>query len=234
MIFFAHDYETTGVNPRSCGVVQAALCFVEVTENGDYGILTKDVVKLNPGCPIPEGASNIHGIFNDDVADCDHYEEYLAQQFQVVNETDIHGVIGFNSIRFDDVIACRLGLNKRPAVDLYVAANRFKAMGRLDKANLSDTYSGLTEREPENAHDAFSDIVMTLDLIKPAIAVSGNDNLTGFMQWLNQPIGHPKMKMPFGKYKGQKLCNLPKGYVKWALNNLDLSADVKAGLEMMA
>ena len=41
-------------------------------------------------------------------------------------------------------------------------------------------------------------------------------------------------EMPFGKHKGEKLCNLKKDYVKWALENLEsLGPDLKLGLEMV-
>lgn len=42
------------------------------------------------------------------------------------------------------------------------------------------------------------------------------------------------MEMPYGKHKGVKLCNLPKSYVRWALENMDnLSPDLQLGLEMV-
>ena len=46
MIVFAHDYETTGVNPKKCGVVQAALCFAKLFDDGNYEVLTKDTVPI--------------------------------------------------------------------------------------------------------------------------------------------------------------------------------------------
>lgn len=234
MIVFAHDYETTGVNPKKCGVVQAALCFAKVYDDGAYEILTKDVALLYPGEPIPDGASSIHGIYDHHVEDCPAYEAYLAEQYAVVNTTEIERVAGFNSKRYDDVIAQRLGLQMRPALDLYVAANRFKTLGLQEKANLGETYRSLTGREPENAHDAFADIVMTLDLIKPAMQRAEVATLQEFADWLDNPWGHPGMKMKFGKHKGKKLCNLPHSYLEWALENLSsLDDDMRAGMQQV-
>ena len=234
MIVFAHDYETTGVNPKKCGVVQAALCFAKLFDDGNYEVLTKDVTLLHPGEAIPEGASKIHGIYDHHVELAPRYDDYLSEQFEVVNTTEIDRVAGFNSKRYDDVIARRLGLEERPSLDLYIAANRFKALGLQEKANLGDTYRSLTGREPEGAHDALADITMTLDLIKPAMQRAEVSTLQEFVHWLDNPWGHPGMKMKFGKHKGKKLCNLPHSYIEWALENLsDLDDDLRAGMKMV-
>lgn len=233
MIIFAHDYETTGVKAASCGVVQAALCFAKLYNDGSYEILTQDVQLLNPCEPIPAGASGVHGIYDHHVAAAPHYDEYLAEQFEVVNDTAIEFVAGYNSKRFDDVIARRLGLAEYPALDLFVAASRFNSMGVINGAKLTNAYEGLTGRKAENAHDAFADIVMTLDLIKPAIEAAKCDDVAGLIEWMDTPWSSPKMKMPFGKHKGVKVCNLPKDYVRWALENMTLNADLKSSLEMV-
>lgn len=232
MIIFAHDYETTGVNAKKCGVVQSALCFAKVYPDGNYEILTQDVQLLDPREPIPSGASNIHGIMDSDVVGKPLYDEYLTSQYLVVNDThEVERVAGFNSKRYDDVIAQRFGLEPKPSLDLYIAAKRFKTEERIEKANLGATYQALTGREPEGAHDAFFDIVMTLDLIKPAMQWAGFDTVQEFADWLDTPWTSPKMTMPFGKHKGKKLCNLPKDYVRWALENMTLTGDLKLGLE---
>lgn len=234
MIVFAHDYETTGVDAKKCGVVQAALCFAKLFDDGNYEILSQDVQLLNPAEPIPAGASNVHGIYDHHVEEAPDYEIYLGEQFEVVNDTDIEAVAGFNSKRFDDVIARRCGLNEFPALDLFVAAKRFKTIGILEKANLSATFEGLTGRKAQNAHDAFADIVMTLDLLAPSMEKAGCESLEEFRTWLDSPWGHPEMTMPFGKHKGKKLCNLPKSYVEWALENMtSANDDLRTGLEMV-
>lgn len=234
MIVFAHDYETTGVDAKTCGVVQAALCFAKLFDDGSYEILSQDVQLLHPGEPIPAGSSNVHGIYDHHVEDAAPYDVYLTEQFMVVNDTAIEAVAGFNSKRYDDVIARRCGMAEFPSLDLYIAANRFKTLGILQKANLSASYLGLTGREAQNAHDAFADIVMTLDLLAPSMEKAGCSSVAEFKQWVNSPWGHPQMTMPFGKHKGKKLCNLPKDYIAWALENMtSLTPDLRKGMEMV-
>lgn len=232
MLIFAHDYETTGVNAEKCGVVQAALCFVDLREDGSFSVLERDVSLLHPGEPIPAGASGVHGIYDHHVESCPNYEAYLAEQFELVNDTAIEAVLGYNSISFDDKIARRCGMGEYPAIDLIVATKRFKAMG-LDSAKLGSAYQWLTGKEPVGAHDALADILMTLELIQPAMGKAQCVGLSEFIDWMRTPWASPSMTMPYGKHKGMKLCNLPKSYVRWALENMTLSADLKLGLEMV-
>lgn len=233
MLVFAHDYETTGVNTATCGVVQAALCFVKLHQNGTFEILEKDVQLLNPGHEIPAGASNIHGIYDHHVDLAPFYESYLAEQFEVVNEMGIERVLGYNSGSFDDKIARRCGMGEYPVIDLMIATRRFKTMGKLEKANLGASYQGLTGREVQNAHDAMADVQMTLELIQPAMAWAEVHTLNEFIDWMDKPWASKSMAMPFGKHKGVKLANLPKSYVRWAMENMSLDNDLRAGLELV-
>lgn len=232
MLVFAHDYETTGVDTTKLGVVQSALCFATLHQNGRFTILEKDVQVLDPGHPIPAGASGVHGIYDHHVIGKPLWETYLAEQFKVVNATPIQGVVGYNSKSFDDRIARRVGLGAYPSIDLMRATKRFKTQGILQKATLSAAYLGLTGKEPENAHDAFADIVMTLELIAPAMEHAKCATLEDFLVWLNGVGMTPQDRMPFGKHKGVKLCNLPKDYVQWALGNLpDMDPDLRTAFE---
>jgi DNA polymerase-3 subunit epsilon len=58
-------------------------------------ILTK---KVNPGIPIPEFSSKIHGIYDKDVADCPSFKELAPQLAQFLTNCDL---AGFNSNKFD-------------------------------------------------------------------------------------------------------------------------------------
>lgn len=234
MIVLAHDYETTGVDTAKCGVVQAALCFVELSQDGNFAILERDVQLLHPGHPIPEGASKVHGIYDHHVAEMPPYEAYLAEQFSVVAEFGVTAVLGYNNKGFDDKIARRCGMGDYPVIDLMIACRRFKTMGVMEKANLGASYLALTGNQVQNAHDAMADVQMTLELVRPAMTLSKCETLDEFMAWMDKPWATKAMTMPYGKHKGMKLCNLPKSYVKWALAEMTLDADLKLGLEMVA
>lgn len=231
MIVFAHDYETTGVNPKKCGVVQCALAFTQLHADGTYEILSQDVQLLHPGEAIPEGASKIHGIYDHHVADKQDWEMYLSEQFEMVNDTEAEAVLGYNSARYDDIIARRAGMRDFPSLDIYVLASRLRTMGKIEAGKLGEVYEEVTGRAAENAHDAFADIVMTLDLVQPLMALAGISDVRGLTEWLGTPFANPDMRMPFGKHKDKKIRNLPKSYVRWALDNMTLEGDLKLSLE---
>jgi DNA polymerase-3 subunit epsilon len=68
------DTETTGRDATQDRIVEVGCVFVVRGEVvGEKGWL------INPGCPIPEDASNVHGIFDADVADKPRFEEVAEE-----------------------------------------------------------------------------------------------------------------------------------------------------------
>jgi DNA polymerase-3 subunit epsilon len=68
IIFF--DLETTGVNVTSDRIVE--LCYIKVYPNGNE---ESKNMRINPEMPIPEFATAVHGITNEDVKDCPTFKE---------------------------------------------------------------------------------------------------------------------------------------------------------------
>lgn len=228
----AHDYETTGVDVAKLGVVQSALCFADLHQDGSYTILEHDVQVLNPCEDISAEASKIHGFTNFDVADKPLWEVYLKEQMATVNAEGIQAVVGYNNATFDDRIAARVGFQLVRSIDLMKAARIFKKAHGWESAKLTNTHLQLTGRTLEGAHDAFADIVGTLDIIQPAMKLAGVATLDEFVLWMRPAdSGTPEMKITFGKHKGSKLKNLEKDYIRWCLENLNLDPDLRTGME---
>lgn len=216
---FAHDYETTGVVVHQLGVVQAALCIATLHQDGSYEILEKDVQNLNPGVAIEPGATAIHGLSDFDVADCPEWFEYLSEQMQTVNEYGVDAVVSFNGNRFDNKIAMRAGWKPLVSIDLYKYAAMLKKEKLWEAANLGYSYEKVTGKALEKAHDAFADIIGTLDMIKPMVALSGLGSLDAFHRHIQGDDGTPEMKINFGtKHKGKKIKHVPLDYLEWLLS----------------
>ena len=60
------DLETTGINIVSDRIVEISI--LRVTPKGEEDVLTQ---RINPGIPIPEETTQIHGITDKDVADAE-------------------------------------------------------------------------------------------------------------------------------------------------------------------
>mgnify|MGYP003119272950 FL=1 len=60
------DFETTGVDTNTCRAVEMAIVHLELGKGNAETVYSQ---RFNPGVPIPEGASNIHGIKDEDVLD---------------------------------------------------------------------------------------------------------------------------------------------------------------------
>ena len=66
MILMIFDTETTGVNVREDRIVQIGAVYW----SGGQRCARPREININPGVPIPVGASQVHNIFDDDVVNC--------------------------------------------------------------------------------------------------------------------------------------------------------------------
>ena len=68
IVFF--DLETTGTNINTDRIVE--ICYLKVYPNGNEEAKT---LRINPEMHIPEASSEVHGIYDADVADCPTFKE---------------------------------------------------------------------------------------------------------------------------------------------------------------
>lgn len=160
------DLETTGVSVESDRVVQAALVIVDVPNK--YS--TADVQLINPGVPVPEAASAIHGLTTDKVQAeggdpaevLEHYADELfgvmAAGLPVVTMNGSYDFTLFDrELRRHNLktLEERLGRPIGPAVDVRVLdklCHPFRKGGRK-LTDLCDHY----EVRHDGAHDAGAD-----------------------------------------------------------------------------
>ena len=91
IVFF--DLETTGVDTAKDRIVEISM--VKVMPDGEEIVKTR---KINPGIHIPEEATAIHGITDEDVKDCPTFAQIARSLEQFIAGCDFGG---FNSNRFD-------------------------------------------------------------------------------------------------------------------------------------
>ena len=91
LIFF--DLETTGVNAAKDKIVE--ISYIKVYPNGNE---ESNTIRINPGRHIPEEATAVHHITDDDVKNCPSFKDVAKELSRVFEGCDI---AGFNSNRFD-------------------------------------------------------------------------------------------------------------------------------------
>lgn len=224
----AYDFETTGVNPKQCEPCQLAWVKAKVNEDGSYSVTSSRARYLKIDGPMPVQAFNVHSISKEM---CEDGECPVAE----IEEMMVAGkrLLGYNNRAYDDVIARRYGAVTSGSIDLFEGARRLHSKGLVERATLGVVYRCLTGNAASNAHDALADVYMTLDLIAPMMKCFEIPSFRELVGWLVTPQGSTTMKMPFGKHRGRRLCDLPISYVRWAKENLQLSGDLKAGFDLL-
>lgn len=224
----AYDYETSSANPRECEPVQLAAVEVTIQPDGSYRVLSEFETLLKPENDIPAGAIAVHGITTSQAqleGACPHQETAAA----------LYGtVLGYNNVRFDDVIAKRYGAKIERSIDLFVGVSRLKTSGVIQKATLGAVYEHFTGKSLEGAHDALADVYGTLALIPHLMEAFGHETAEQLFEDLATfKVDLASYVMPFGKHKGTLVRDLPKSYLRWAKENMDVHGELRAALELV-
>ncbi len=234
IVFF--DLETTGTNTVSDRIVEIALH--KVHPNGKEE--TKSM-RINPEMHIPEQASAVHHIYDQDVKDCPTFKEVAKEIARDIEGCDL---AGYNSNRFDIPLLAEellradvdIDLTKRKFVDVQVVFHK------MEQRTLSAAYKFYCDKDLEDAHEAQADTLATYEVLKAQLdrypdLQNDIDFLSKFTMQSNNVdfagrfVYNDKGEevFNFGKYKGQKVTDILKndpGYYGWMLNS-DFSLHTK-------
>lgn len=162
------DLETTGTDPAQDRIVEISVLRVE--PDGTREAKTR---RLNPERPIPEGASRVHGIRDEDVRDAPTFRQVARSLLDFLGEADL---AGFNVSRFDIPLLERefrdcgldLGLDRRRVIDAMTIFHR------QEPRDLSAAVRFYLGREPHAAHSAEADVAMTVDVLEAQLERYGD------------------------------------------------------------
>ncbi len=237
IVFF--DLETTGININTDRIVE--LCYLKVHPNGNEESKT---MRINPEMHIPEGASAVHGIFDEDVADCPTFKEVART---LANDIEGCDLAGFNSNRFDVPVLAEeflradvdIDLSKRKFVDVQVIFHK------MEQRTLTAAYKFYCEKDLEDAHSAEADTRATYEVLLAQLdrypelkndvaylsevsSFNRNVDFAGRMVYDEKGVE----VFNFGKYKGMSVSEVLKkdmGYYGWIMGN-DFTLNTKAML----
>jgi len=154
------DLEATGLSIGSDRIVEISLLKVNIDNSTE--IKTE---RVNPGIPIPEMVSKIHGIYDKDVLDVKTFKQLAPELLKFIGKADF---AGFNSNKFDIPMLAEEFL--RAEVDFDLEGRRLVDVQNIfhfmEPRNLSAAYKFYCHKNIENAHSAEADVVATYEIFK--------------------------------------------------------------------
>ncbi|MDX2443296.1 MAG: exonuclease domain-containing protein [Bacteroidales bacterium] len=222
------DLETTGINIVSDRIVEISI--LRISPKGEEEVLTE---RINPGIPIPQESSKIHGITDQDVKNAPSFKEVAKKLAKFIEGCDLGG---YNCNKFDVPLLAeeflRVGVEvnfkKRKVVDVQVIFHK------MEQRTLSAAYKFYCSKDLTDAHSAQADTIATYEVLKAQLG--HYDNLENDMQYLSQFSAHTKNVdfagrviyndkgvevFNFGKFKGKSVEQVLKdepGYYGWIIN----------------
>jgi DNA polymerase-3 subunit epsilon len=229
------DLETTGVDIAKDRIVEIGVIRINIDQSQE-----RLSMRINPTIPIPLEASQVHGIYDEDVVTCPTFKEVAQQIFDFLDPCDF---AGYNSNYFDIPmlleefmrVGIALDIEKRNLVDV------FKIFTHYEKRDLSSAYKFYCDKTIENAHSAEADIQATYEVLLAQL--QRYDTLENDMRVLHELTNkdiiidsgrrfvyqNGKPTVNFGKHKGKSVEQVLKeepSYYSWMMQG-DFPAHTK-------
>ena len=233
LVYF--DLETTGVDPDVDKIVEVCL-----QKHDPDGSVTTQTHRLQPGRPIPSGATAVHGISDADVADAPSFETIADDLLGFLGDADL---AGFNIRRFDAPLLERefadcgreLNLQNRHLIDSMVIYHR------KERRDLSAASQFYLQREHTGAHAAEADVSVSADILAAQLTQYSDlpETVEELDQWMRGDRldlmgkfawNNGQVVFTFGKHRGNALATVAKehrDYCQWFLG-ADFREDAKS------
>lgn len=217
---FVSDTETTGptANDRPCEVA-----WFEIDES--LNIIDERHSRIDPERPIPAGASGIHGITDEDVANAPTMKQYFSE------------VLGPSFFAPDDevlIIAHNAGFDRRmlqgymPITEELCTLRLARRVWPQAENHKLATLMYLLNLPRGKSHSAHGDVATCYALLCQIVQMSGK-SLQELINESAEPIY--VHKMPFGKDRDKPLAALEPDYVSWLLKRDNLDNDLRWSLQ---
>lgn len=187
------DLETTGfLDAPEIGIVEIGVAQCRCPMGHMMPALVAEYSGgVNPGIPIPEGASKVHGIQDQDVAGCPSYAGVAEWVTELLKH---HIVCGFNIAQYDMEVLRRqvqrysLGADAEQAIDSAMILDLREVW-----VDLQQTKRGNLARVAEHygvpagvAHSAIGDVQTSMNILAAMIEAHGEDSIMRYVRRLNR------------------------------------------------
>ncbi|MBO5893574.1 MAG: 3'-5' exonuclease [Alistipes sp.] len=213
IVFF--DLETTGVDTAKDRIVEISM--VKVMPNGDEIVRTR---LINPQMHIPEEATAVHGITDEDVKEQPTFAQIAKSLSQFIEGCDFGG---FNSNRFDLPMLVEEFL--RAGVDVDFKSRKFvdvqNIFHKMEQRTLIAAYKFYCDKDLTDAHSAEADTRATYEVLKAQLdrypdlendvaALAEFSTREASADFAGRIIFNDKGEevFNFGKYKGFKVSEI--------------------------
>ena len=228
IVFF--DLETTGIDVATDRIVE--ICLIRLEPNGNRQSVT---MRLNPERHIPEEASAVHGIYDEDVKDCPTFREKAEELKNIFEGCDLGG---FNSNRFDIPLLAEEFIRSGVSIDLNTPrrVDVQNIYHKLERRTLVAAYKFYCNKDLENAHSALADTEATLEVLEAQLdhypeelqndmdflaQYSSRDNFVDFAgRFAYNDNGEEVVN--FGKHKGRlvkDVLRIEPSYYNWMMQS---------------
>lgn len=242
IVFF--DLETTGIDVINDRIVE--ICLLKIFPNGNEEAKT---LRINPTIHIPEEASNVHGIYDQDVADCPKFADIAADIWAFMADSDLGG---FNSNHFDIPMLAEEFLRAGVKADL-TKCRRVDVQNiyhKLERRTLIAAYKFYCHKNLEDAHSALADTRATYEVLcaqldyYPDILQNDIDFLADYSRRERNVDFAGRIVLDsnnievfnFGKYKGMPVAEVLRrdpSYFSWIMQG-DFALNTKQVLTELA
>lgn len=226
IVFF--DLETTGVDASKDRIVEVSM--IKIMPDGEEICKTR---KLNPGMHIPEEATAIHGITDEDVKDCPTFAQVAKSLAQFLQGCDFGG---FNSNRFDLPLLVEEFM--RADVEVDFKRRRFidvqNIFHKKEQRTLVAAYKFYCDKDLTDAHSAEADTRATYEVLQAQLdrypdlendvdALAEYSSRGESADYAGRILYNEKGEevFGFGKYKGRPVAEVFRAepsYYAWMMN----------------
>lgn len=219
------DTETTGAKAGS-GVVEVGW----VETDADFNIISQIESLIDPQQPISPSASGVHGLIYEDVQNSPTLDEFFSCPGEGGYGDLLRGevVIVGHRISFDTQFLAPYIPNLYQEVCTLRWAR--KLWPDIDDHKLSTLKYARRLPRGGTSHRVMADIMDAYYLTKDIC-----EELGMTLAQLTEASKPPMLISicPFGKHKGEPMSRVPRSYLGWMINNMDLDYDMKFTVESL-
>lgn len=223
------DLETTGIDITNDRIIE--LSVLKISPNGKEEWMTS---RVNPGVPIPEKSTAIHGIRDEDVANEPSFREIARNLASFLEGCDLGG---YNAIKFDIPLLAEefiranvdFTFGRRKYIDVQVIFHK------KEQRTLSAAYRFYCNKELEGAHGSKADTAATFEVLKSQLdryddLANDVESLAEFSSFNTNVDFAGRIILDengvetfnFGKYKGKAVETVfseDPAYYSWMMNS---------------